>query len=852
VSEWVQLHERPVAWLSLDENDNDLTRFLTYLIAALQEIEENIGIDVQEALNTSQSPRAETLVTLLINEIDAYKSQIILVLDDCHLITNPSIFDIVDFLLDHLPPTMNMILIGRVDPPISLSRLRGQGEMTEIRTNDLRFTENEINIFLNDLMKLDLEHEDISTLDSRTEGWIAGLQLAALSLRGREDKKEFVAAFSGSHHYIIDYLVDEVKSRQPEEIQKFLCQTSILERLSAPLCDAVLEISTSHQILRKLEEANLFLIPLDDERRWYRYHHLFDEFLKQCLRENQSTVIPDLHQRASGWYERNGIMDEAVRHALIGEDFENAAHLVEQNGMLMLERSELAALMKWVDALPEDQVRIHPRLCVFHAWTLRLSGSPYEIVESRIQDAELALENAGWHPTQMKPIEKSLLPVKEAHNLWAHIFAIRAFQAVYREDIDRVFKMAEKAYTYSPDEKFVKSSLRFALGWAHRLSGDLEAAYQSFAESSALSQAAGNFYMAVSTRCRAAFGLVLAGKLLQAEQDFQDALRLAASKDGRQYPVAGYAYVYLGGIHYEWNDLETAKEYSFAGIQLCERVGFIMDQAVGYVNLARLDIAERDLDGAQEACQSAWELSQLMKDYVYVRRWVEDCRVRLWTAQGNYDALRSWVQTSDLKIEDDPNFRRDIDHIILARALVTLGKEQPMGTHLENALGLLDRLLEMSEKAGWRGKGIEILVLQSLALQAAGQDEAALRSLERALSLAEPEGYVRTFIDEGEPMAMLLRQTDVNKDYVNELLAAFEPSRTKVQKVVTQPLVEPLTEREWEVLCLLGTELSGPEISRELLVSLNTMRTHTKNIYSKLAVSNRRAAIHRAEELNLI
>jgi len=548
-------------------------------------------------------------------------------------------------------------------------------------------------------------------------------------------------------------------------------------------------------------------------------------------------------------------MDEAVRHALIGEDFENAARLVEQNGKRMLERSELAALMKWVGALPEAQVRTRPWLCVFHAWALRLSGSPYEIVESRIQDAERALEKAGWNPTQIKPTENSILPRDEVRNLWAHIFGIRAFQAVYREDIDRVFEMAEKANTYFPDEKFVKSSLEFALGWAHRLSGDLEAAYQSFAESSALSQAAGNIYGAVSTRCRAAFGLVLAGKLRQAEQDFQDALKLASSKDGRQYPVAGYAYVYLGGIHYEWNDLETAKRYSFEGIQLCERVGFIMDQAIGFVNLARLEIAEGDLDGAQEACQSAWELSQLMKDYVYVRRWVEDCQVCLWTAQANYEALQHWVQTSDLKIDDAPNFRRDIDHIILARALVALGREQRNGTHMEDALDLLARLLEMSEKAGWRGRGIEILVLQSLALQAQGQNEAAMTSLEKALSLAEPEGYIRTFIDEGKAMEELLHQAsspDIAKNYVNKLLVAFEPVTTKEQKVTTQWLIEPLTVRELQVLRMLETELSGPEISHELLVSLNTMRTHTKNIYSKLDVSNRRAAIHRAEELNLI
>jgi LuxR family maltose regulon positive regulatory protein len=415
--------------------------------------------------------------------------------------------------------------------------------------------------------------------------------------------------------------------------------------------------------------------------------------------------------------------------------------------------------------------------------------------------------------------------------------------------------MADKTNAYNPDEKFVISSLGFALGWAFRLSGDLEAAYQSFSESSTLSQASGNIYMAVTTLCRAVYGLVLAGKLHQAEQNFQDALKLAASQDGRQYPVAGYAYVYLGGLSYEWNDLETAKRYSYEGIQLCERVGFIMDQAVGYVNLARIGIAEGNLDGAREACQSAWELSQLMKDYVYVRRWVEDCRVHLWTAEDNHEALLRWVETTDLKIDDSPDYRRDIDHIILARALVALGSRYPTSSYIEDALPLLSELRELAETGKWHGKAIEIIILQALAFQSVENEAAALIAIEKALSLAEMEGYIRSFIDHGEPMIRLLNTVadkGTSREYASTLLASFRVAEPMEQEPPTPSLVEPLSRRETDVLRMLGTDLSGPEIASEMNIALTTLRFHTRNIFTKLSVNNRRSAVRRAQTLNLI
>lgn len=855
ISTWIQESARPAAWLSLDEKDNDWVRFLTYTVAALGLIEEGLGLEVQEALQTSQSPQMDILLTLLVNEISACGCEFILVLDDIHRITEHATWEVIGFLLNHHPPGMHLVLIGRVDPIVSLSRLRAGGQLTEIRSKELRFTKAETTTFLNELMSLDLSPQAINTLESRTEGWIAGLQLVALSLQGRADKDEFIAKFSGVHHYVLDYLIEEVLSRQPDEIRSFLCRTSILERLCAPLCDAILDISTSHQILQTIEATNLFLIPLDVERYWYRFHHIFADFLKLCLKQDQSTVIADLHHRAADWHEQNGFFPDALHHLLAGGDPPGAARLVESHARDLLAHSELASLIKLSAEIPDEYLRQRPRLWIYLTWAMRLTGSPYKIVESRLQVAEDDLRTRDWSGWQPDGGSKYSSADDEVRNLQAHIYALRAFQAVYREDFEQVFVMAEKVNDLSTDEKFIKSGLQFALGWAYRLSGDLESAYREFTETSALSQESGNFYMASSTLSRAAYGLVLAGRLEQATLTFLDALELAAAKGGRQYPVAGYAYVYLAGIHYEWNDLETARRHAFEGIRLCERVGFIMDQAVGYSNLARIEIAEGNLEGAQEACQSAWELSQLMKDYVYTRRWVEDCRVRLWIARCDYEALLRWVESTDLKIGEPPNYQRDIDHLILARALVALGSIYPTGTYVEDALILLSELRALAENGKWYGKAIEIIILQAMALQIAGTDEEAFYALETALSLAEKEGYIRSFIDEGEPVLKLLKEVathGTNQGYASRLITSIETAKSTEQPSSITDLIEPLSRREIEVLRMLTTDLSGPEIAEEMHIALTTLRFHTRNIYAKLAVKNRRSAVRRAETQGLI
>jgi len=860
VSEWIAQSNFPVAWLSLDATNNDLAVFLAYFIAALQQIQEGVGSDILNTLKSSRSPQADALFTMLVNEIaakeggESHTREFAVILDDYHVITDQSINDGLEFFLENQPSRMHLSIIGRTDPPIPLSRLRVGGQLTEIRSDDLRFSHDEVVSFFNDLMDLDLPPQDLAALERRTEGWVAGLQLAALSLQGRADKHEFVEAFSGTHYHIIDYLVEEVLSRHPPVIRDFLCRTSILERLSTPLCNAVLETSNSRQILKQLEKTNLFLIPLDTTRHWYRYHHLFSEFLRLCLYERQYDDVPDLHRRAAGWYEQKGYIADAISHLLAAEDYAKATRVVENNARRMLDHSELSTMMRWVDALPDEYICANPKLCVYHAWALRLSGAPYASVESRLHTVERVLEEKAVPQPQSNSETEIALRDEEASVLRGHVMALRAFQALFRDDIPCVLEFAEEAKTYRLEESFVRSSIEFALGWAYRFSGGLKAADDAFAACEAISLASDNLYMAVAARCRAAYGHVLGGQLHRSLTSLQYAVDMATTEDRRLLPVAGYAYIYMGILYYEWDDLETAEHYLLRGLELCKRVGYFMDQVVGYTTVARVKLAQGDLAGAHVACQDAQRLSLMMKGYLYAQRWVEDCQLRLWRAQGNIDAIARWVEVCGLAIEDDLSFMRDIEHIILARALIALGRERSDRSSIVQATALLVRLRAMTETAGWKGKLLEVLTLQALAAQVLGDENGALHSLERALSLAEPERYIRTFVDEGEAMRALLHRAasrGIAVDYTGELLKAFAVNDDKTL-IPLDPLQEPLSERELEVLRLLATDLSGPEIAEELFVALSTVRYHTNNIYSKLAVHKRRSAVRRAEELGLI
>jgi LuxR family maltose regulon positive regulatory protein len=872
-------------------------RFFTYLVAALQTlalpvssvaegsqvegIEANIGAGALSALQSPQPPPIEVVLTALVNEIAAASASFALVLDDYHLITAKPIHDILTFLLEHQPPQMHLGLASRIDPPLPISRLRVQGQVTEIRVTDLRFTEEETAAFLNDLMGLDLSLEDITTLGASTEGWIAGLQLAALSMRGHEDKQGFIAAFTGSHRYLADYLVDEVMFRQPENIRDFLYQTSILQRLCAPLCDALMQKPNSQRTLHHLEQANLFLVPLDDERRWYRYHHLFASFLRQRLRETHLNLIPELHHRASEWCEQNGYVSEAIGHALAADDMERAARLVKEHALPTTMRGEVSTVLRWMDALPDEVIRSQPRLSVGYAWGLFLSGQ-MNAIEPRLQDAETAL--AGRTASSSSKVA----------GLSGEVATLRSFLLRIQGDPLRGIELAQQALGQVPEDNlFMRGVLYASLGGLFKDIGEVARASQSYAEAVPICQAAGNIVAVMLAAHHLVRLLVMQGQLRRAAEVCRQVLESAGGpgvQGAQRVPASGIVCVSLGRVLYEWNELEAAEAYLREGIELGKQGGYFQASVFGRIVLARVLQARGETNDAADALQKATQSTRAIPPWWY-RTELTACQVQLWLAQENLAAASRWVQESGLSpsaalrtsAADELGHQNELEHITLARVLIAQGRAEPDGTTLHEALRLLERLFQAAESAGRMGHVIELLMLQALTLEVQGDLNRALACLEQALELAEPQGYVRIFADEGEPMARLLQQAagrSIVPGYVDRLLTAFEIEEqrsrgAREKEGATAPpatgfprlrsgqagqalpprppaLIEPLTDRELEVLQLLADGLTYREIAGQICVGLNTVRTHVKNIYGKLFVHKRSQAIAKARELNLL
>jgi LuxR family maltose regulon positive regulatory protein len=844
LSEWVQALDeagpsRAVAWLSLDESDNDPTRFLAYLIAALQTVRADVGIAAMAMLQSRQPLTAEAILSTLINEIATITQgehdghPWVLVLDDYHRITAHPVHEALTFLLDHLPPRVHLAIAGRADPPLPLARLRARGQLTELRAADLRFASDEVVAFLNDVMALGLSPEDIATLDARTEGWIAGLQMAALSMRGRGDVTRFIKAFSGSHRFVLDYLVEEVLDQQPPLIQDFLLKTSILERMTAPLCDAVTEGSESQTILIQLDRTNLFLIPLDDERGWYRYHHLFVDLLRSRMEQTHPDQVPTLHRRASEWYAQNGLIAEAVRHMLLAGDVERVADLVEGNALAMMDRGELHTLAESLDVLPDEVMRSRPWLSVAHAWVLAYVGQ-FDAIEPRLQDAESALGNREGPA--------------EIHHVAGHIATIRGYITALKGDMSRAAELARRALEHLPEEDLKARAVAAAvLGGALKESGDLLAAAQALSRAIAIARAAGDSHVAVTNLCDLTRLQILQGRLHEAAATCRRALQLTdeyARQSGWRLPVTGHVYTHLSRVLREWNDLETATRLAREGVALCRQWGWSELLVYGGVYLAETRQAIGDTEGALDAMRTAKEAgSSLSTRFVDL---VEAHETLLWLAQGNMAAASRWAERSGLSINDEFIFQDLLRYVTLARVLI--GRSR-----LDEASRLLARLLNMAEAAGAMGEAIEILILQALTQEGLGKRDQALTPLERALSLAEPEGYVRTFIDEGAPMGELLRRAaaqGIRLNYVSALLAALE-SDAKTEGA-QGALIEPLSARELEVLRVLATGLSNKEIAETLFIAVGTVKQHLKSIYGKLQVHSRTEAAHRARDLGLL
>jgi LuxR family transcriptional regulator, maltose regulon positive regulatory protein len=857
VSEWIPHSEHCVPWLSLDANDNDPVRFWMYVITAVQMLRSDLGASALALLKAPQTPPIETILTLLLNDIAAFPERFVLVLDDYHLVETPAIHSALGFLLDHLPPQMHVMITSRSDPPLPLARWRARRQLIEIRAADLRFTPAEAAAFLNRVMGLNLSAAEIAALETRTEGWIAGLQLAALSMQGHDDVEGFIRSFTGSHAYIIDYLAEEVVQRQSADLQSFLLHTSILDRICGPLCDVVLERTGSQAILESLQHSNLFVIPLDDERRWYRYHHLFADVLRARLRDAQPEAAPSLHRRASEWYEQNGFTNEAVSHSLAAQNYNQAVRLIEQASRAMWQHGEVTTLQSWLAALPPDIRRARPQLLLAQAWGALAVGQ-FAVVDSSLLETEEAI---------------SPLVEAEVRSLRAQVDAIRSALAGYRQDSAKAIELAHQALEHLPErDRFLRGFLAYTLGRAYLSQGDLPAASQKLREAAAFSLNEGDLSTASFALAALGAELEAQGRLREAASCYRQVIQ-AVQKDGRPLPVtaAGGAYVRLGGILYEWNQLDESTQCANQGIELSRPFQASGALFIGYLVLERALRAHDNLTGAIDSLRNAETAVRSDVNLNAVLRMVEAVRAQLWLAQGNIADAAQWATLYERDLNfpasgDWPDIRRQFGPMVDYECL-TLVRVRMAQAQWDEALRLLTRLQPVVEAGARKASLIKLLALRALVLQTQTNRAESIAALVRALNLAEPEGYIRTFVDEGQPMRLLIsdfrlsiekRSTHL-RPYVDRLLAAFpadqatlhEPQITN-QKSEIKDLIEPLSDREREVLRLVGDGLSNHEIADKLIIGLGTVKTHINNIFGKLDVKSRTQAVARARELNLL
>jgi LuxR family maltose regulon positive regulatory protein len=823
VSEWVASCERPAAWMSLDEGDNDPSRFLTYLVAALQTIAANIGEGVLAVLQSPQRLSTESILTTLLNEITTIPHNFVLVLDDYHIIDAKPVDDALTFLLEHLPPQMHLVITTREDPHLPLARLRARDQLTELRVKDLRFTSFEAAGFLNQMMGLNLSSENIALLETRTEGWIAGLQLAAISIQGHKDATSFIKSFTGSHHFVLDYLIEEVLQQQSESIQTFLMRTSILDRLCGPLCDAVLLSSgLGQQTLEYLEHANLFIVPLDNERRWYRYHHLFADLLRQRVQYSLSSStgdegrgVAELHISASVWYEDNGLEIEAFHHAAAANDVERAARLLEGKGMPLHFRGAAAPVLKWLESLPTTVLDAMPSLWVAYASAL-LFVSQLSGVEQKLRAAEAALQGTELNDKTRDHV--------------GHIALIRATVAVSQHQVETIITQSRRALEYLHQGNLpVRTATIWTLGYAYHLQGDRAAASQAYTEAIGISQSIGHFIITIM----ATIGL---GNLQEADNQLDlaaDTYRSVLQLTGDPpLPVACEAHLGLARISYERNDLDAALQHGQRSVQLARQVENTDRFISSEVFLARLKLAQGDVADAVAILAKA---DQLMRQHNFMHQMPEvaAAQVLVLLRQGNLAAAAHLAQIHEL-----PNS--------LARVHLAQGDTSA-------ALAVLESWRRQIEAKGWLDEQLKVMVLQAVALHEHGDMDMAVQLLGEVLVLAAPGGFIRIFVDEGIPMAGLLSEAATHRimpDYIGKLLAIFKSSPRSAPPAMA--LIEPLSERELNVLQLIAQGHSNREISERLFLAVSSVKGHNQNIFGKLQVQRRTEAVARARELGLL
>ena len=838
-----------IAWLSLDADDNDPIQFFAYLDEATKGIPRQQN-SLAEMLQ-SQQASPKTLAKSFLNDLISIQEPFLLVLDDYHVIDSQEIDEVMAFLIDKMPQSMTLMMTSRSDPGFPLARLRARGELVEIRADDLRFSKDEAAQFMQEVMGISISDEQISVLGKRTEGWVAGLQMAALSMRDRSlgEIDSFVQKFTGSHRYIVDYLLDEVLLNQPAHIRSFLLQTSILRRLCGPLCDAVTGQENSGKLLQALEQDNLFVIPLDDERRWYRYHHLFSEVLQAHWNENLSEDLAIIHQRASKWYEQNNMPKEAIYHALLADDFQHVAYLAEFMWRAMTVRYQSLTWLGWVKKIPENYVQASPVLSVGYAWAL-LDAGEMEAAELRLQDAERWLSkinNPDERPSGMVVVDET-----EFKTLPRTLANARAYLAQTMEKPSDAIRYAQEALDLLVGDDYFERGLAYLLlGFAHWSNGDLDTAYQAVSDAVVNMRRAENLPFTVSFTSYLADILTAQGLLNKAVKKYSLLLNAILDSGKPVIPEVAVLHLGLSELFIEQGDIEAAKSHFAQAEVMGELPAFPPWHRHWSLAQAGIKSAEHDLEGVIDILNDAERLSY-RHPFPNVRP-VSAMKIRTKLAQGRLDTAWRWVEDQGFSVGASLSYMREFEHITFVRVLIAQYKNDHDQNKVENAKKLLHRLLEKAEQGKRVGSMIEVLNLLALLHAAEGDNSVALQFLKRSLQLAEPEKYVRVFVDEGKPMALLLQEAlseNFSTAYIKKLLDTFSEDDT--DNVLSEYLDDLLTEREHEILVLISAGLKNKEIAEQVVVSLNTVLYHTKNIYNKLGVNKRTQAVLKAKELGLL
>ncbi len=868
LSEWAAQTSSDVCWYSLDEGDNDRTRFLTYLIAALQGLIPDTGATALRMQESPQPPPLEEVLTNLIIDMLNWEHDVSIVLDDYHLIVDPDVHRSLEFMLDHVPSHIHFIVASRSEPPISISRLRVRNTFTEVNEKDLRFQESEASAYLNNVMGLELSPGEIAILEKRTEGWIAGLQMAAISIQNQEDKSRFIQTLSGTHRFILDYLIEEVLEIQSPLIQSFMLKTSILEHLSGELCEHVLGVDFINQppasdddsdeidlaepgygqaILDHLDRQNLFILPLDDDRRWYRYHRLFSELLLNQLSIKFPDVVPELHLRACDWCEQNGLLNEAVRHALYADDHDRAAKLVGQHALALVYFGNLSTLARWLDALPPDVKKAHPWLSIAHAWALTFAGQLNQVA-GLIQDAE----------ETMDAIDDSI----EKNRIAGTIDALRAYLLAIRGSMSLAAEFAREALKLLPrDDLKLRGFSAMLLATVLRWNGDLTEAIDAYQEAIAINQSAGDYNVLVESLCDLAELEALHGELQKSTQTSRKALEVGTKQlhqTGVRLQSHGYAHIRLSDVLLEQNEVDQALKYALEGLALLEDWGQADLLVRVYLDLSRVLQASDEFEGAQAALRDAKRLAVNLSPWYVTRVEAQQATINLLQGR-SLEAIR-WAEDYLSEIDAQIEFPNFEIYIAVVRAqLAGLQKSGESRLDTQATISLIEKLIDVAEQHGAVRYLTEALMLEALLYDHLDQSVNSNEPLHRVLKLGETHGFLRVFLDAGEPFEQLLVKLRVSEepgtaDYVDTLTQAFsagsQPSDS-ASDLDQAGLIEPLSERELEVLGYLDTHLTSNEIADILSIAVSTVRSHIKSIYSKLNVHNRNEAVVRAQELDL-